>query len=153
MAVVGFNSVFGVGSKMAHGLVVCVKNKNYKKKKELPKMTKKDVDVITGRNIRTEREKRGLSREELASSVGVTISHMGLIERGERGVTATNLVKFSRVLGVSINSLFHPENEESSVKEDKLKEKLSALTSRFSESEMEFIIDMAQNIYKLQLRQ
>ena len=74
---------------------------------------KSRVDQIIGKNIRKVRELRQLTREELAELMGLTTSHVGLIERGERGATAVNLSKLSRVLDVSIEIFFvdHDKDE------------------------------------------
>jgi len=64
------------------------------------------LDRVIGKNIRSEREMRRMSREELAETLDLTVSHMGLIERGERGATAVTLEKLASVYGVKIDELF-----------------------------------------------
>lgn len=58
-----------------------------------------------GERIREERKKCGLSQAELGEKVGISASHVGLIERGERGVTVSNLIKFVNIFGVSMDYL------------------------------------------------
>ena len=70
------------------------------------RMEKTDLDVIVGCNIINERKLRDITRDELAMMMGLTTSHMGLIERGERGVTAINFSKLSQVLGIPVDRFF-----------------------------------------------
>lgn len=51
-----------------------------------------------GDAIRTRRLALGLSQEALADAAGVDRSHMGKIERGERNVTALNLIRVAAAL-------------------------------------------------------
>ncbi len=51
-----------------------------------------------GDAIRTRRLAIGLSQEALADAAGVDRSHMGKIERGERNVTALNLIRVAAAL-------------------------------------------------------
>ena len=45
------------------------------------------IDYTIGRNIKMERNRRGISREEFAAMLDLSVAHLGLIERGERGAT------------------------------------------------------------------
>ena len=69
------------------------------------------MDVIIGNNIRLERELRNFGRDELAEMLGVSVSHMGLIERGERGTTAVTLAVLSRIFDIPIDHLFSSSQE------------------------------------------
>jgi len=67
---------------------------------------KKRLDKIVGANIRKEREARRITRDELAEVVDITSSHLGLIERGERGATPVTLEKLTQAFNISLDSLF-----------------------------------------------
>lgn len=56
--------------------------------------------MALGKAIRSVRELRGTSQEALANQSEIDRSHMGKIERGERNVTALNLFRIARALGV-----------------------------------------------------
>ena len=84
-----------------------------KKNKATKKQEKRNKDVIIGANIRLQRELRGISRDELAMLMDVTISHLGLMERGERGVTSSNLQKISEILDTPIGILFNDRDIDS----------------------------------------
>lgn len=59
-----------------------------------------------GRAIRSGREVHGISQEALAHQSGIDRSHMGKIERGERNVTALNLLRIADALGVTVAEIF-----------------------------------------------
>lgn len=59
-----------------------------------------------GRAIRSARDVFGISQEALAHQAGIDRSHMGKIERGERNVTALNLLRIAAALGVTVEEIF-----------------------------------------------
>jgi transcriptional regulator with XRE-family HTH domain len=54
-----------------------------------------------GECVRDKREARGWTQEELGARCGLDRSYIGGIERGERNISLTNLLKVARGLGVS----------------------------------------------------
>lgn len=64
------------------------------------------VLVKLGRTIKSLREAKGFSQEDLALSSGIDRSYFGGIERGEHNVAVVNLEKIAIALGVSIRDLF-----------------------------------------------
>jgi len=66
----------------------------------------KDILLKIGRNIRHYRNKRGLSQEQLAFECELHRTYIGSIERGERNITITNLIKIKDNLGVTLNDLY-----------------------------------------------
>ncbi|MCL4833001.1 MAG: helix-turn-helix domain-containing protein [Caldilineaceae bacterium] len=54
-----------------------------------------------GTNIRTLREEKGLSQEQLALASGLDRTYLGGVERGERNIATINLCKIAFSLGVS----------------------------------------------------
>lgn len=58
--------------------------------------------IIVGDNIRTIREKRGLSQLQLAVRCGFEKSNMSRIEAGRTNLTIKNIWKISVALGVSM---------------------------------------------------
>jgi len=111
------------------------------------RLEKDRLDEIIGKNIRLERESRRLSRDELAEMMELTSSHMGLIERGERGATAVTLSKLSRAFDIPIDHLFESTRPGGmSVKEERdsgpqaNRKKVQSLMTCLDETELEFII-------------
>ena len=60
--------------------------------------------------IREIREKKGLSQEQLSRLSGVSASHIGYIENGEREPTVSVLCRLAKALNVSILDLFKYED-------------------------------------------
>jgi transcriptional regulator with XRE-family HTH domain len=56
-------------------------------------------------NIRSFREDRGISQEDLADACGLHRTYVGSVERGERNVTLSTLEAFASVMGVSVPQL------------------------------------------------
>jgi len=69
---------------------------------------KRSLDAIIGNNIRLERVARKLKIGELSSMLGISQSHLGLIERGHRGANSVNLMKLSKIFDMKIDEFFVP---------------------------------------------
>lgn len=72
-----------------------------------------------GARVRERRELLGLSREELASRLGVTAKFVGDVEYGEKGISTKNLYRLKQILGVGADFLL--EGMEEGVSEDQEK--------------------------------
>lgn len=59
-----------------------------------------------GSNIRRLRAERGYSQESFADAVSLHRTYMGGVERGERNLSALNLLKIMRKLEVPANDIF-----------------------------------------------
>jgi transcriptional regulator with XRE-family HTH domain len=59
-----------------------------------------------GKRVRALREKRKWSQEELAHHSGLARSFTGAIERGEKDLRITTLVKLANTFRISIGQLF-----------------------------------------------
>lgn len=58
-----------------------------------------------GSNVRAERERLGISQEELAHICGLHRTYIGSVERGERNIGLVNLVRIARALRVQPDHL------------------------------------------------
>jgi transcriptional regulator with XRE-family HTH domain len=58
-----------------------------------------------GEAVRARRRMLGWSQEELAHRAGIHRTYVGGIERGERNVSLTNLVRIARTLGCRLSEL------------------------------------------------
>jgi len=67
---------------------------------------KTSTKSLFGKALRTLREERGYSQEELAERAGLHRNYVGGIERGERNVALENIVKLARALSVKTSDLF-----------------------------------------------
>lgn len=61
-----------------------------------------------GAHIRKLREERGFSQEEFAAEVGFDRTYYGGIERGERNLSAINLIKLAQTMKAEVGDLFPP---------------------------------------------
>lgn len=58
-----------------------------------------------GKKVRQLREDRGISQEHLGELAGVHRTYVGMIERGEKNITLTNIEKFAKALNIPIKNL------------------------------------------------
>ena len=58
-----------------------------------------------GSRVRALRKARGLSIDELSTQLELTPSHLGLIERGERGITVERLIHVCNFFGCNADFL------------------------------------------------
>lgn len=71
-------------------------------------MEKRPELVALGRWIRELREQAGHSQEKFAAAVELDRAYYGGVERGERNVSAINLVRIAVALEVEVGELFPP---------------------------------------------
>lgn len=76
-----------------------------------------NIKYIVGDRIRSLRNERGWSQEELAHRADIHPSHLGKIERGEKSATIDSLEKIVNALGITFEELFmfvthHNENKD-----------------------------------------
>lgn len=67
---------------------------------------KREILIKFGKRVREERDKLGLSQEELATRAGVHRTYIGMIERAEKNITLENIQKVCKALGLKISDLF-----------------------------------------------
>ena len=61
--------------------------------------------VKFGEKVREGRVKRGLTQEKLGKIAGMHRTYIGAVERGEKNLTLTNLLKIAKALKVKIVKL------------------------------------------------
>ncbi len=64
------------------------------------------VRKALGLRVRALREKRKWSHEDLAHESGLARSFTGAIERGEKDLRLTTLVKLANTFGITVSQLF-----------------------------------------------
>ena len=116
-------------------------------------MTKDQLKVIIGENIRNERILRKISIDELAEMLDLTSGFVGLIERGQRGTTTIALYKLAGIFGLSIDSFFRQKRsmpiemgEEYISKKQIKRKKIESLISDFTENELDFVISVVKSV-------
>ena len=69
-------------------------------------MAKSKILISFGNNVRALRKMRGLSQEELSFKADLHRTYIGMIERGEKNITLTNIEKICKALNVNLKELF-----------------------------------------------
>lgn len=69
-----------------------------------------NLKINFGKRIKSIRQTKNLSQEELAEKIDIAVTNMGKIERGESFVTSTTLEKLSNALEVKVHELFKFDN-------------------------------------------
>ena len=61
--------------------------------------------IFLGKKIRQEREKLGISQEELGKLAKVHRTYVGMVERGEKNITIFNLRRFAEAFKIKVRDL------------------------------------------------
>jgi transcriptional regulator with XRE-family HTH domain len=67
--------------------------------------------VALGSQIRKVRREKGFAQEAFAAHAEMDRSYYGGVERGEKNLSALNLIKIALALGVEVGELFPPRDE------------------------------------------
>jgi len=59
-----------------------------------------------GRRIRELRLERGVTQEDLAYKIGISLTHMGYLERGQRNLNIDKVFRIAKALKVKPGDLF-----------------------------------------------
>ncbi len=65
--------------------------------------------MLFGQRVRELRGSSGLSQEALAAKAGMHRTYVGSVERGERNISLSNIIRLAEALGVHPGDLF-PED-------------------------------------------
>lgn len=65
-----------------------------------------------GEKIRELREKSNLSQEKLSFMTGFHRTYIGMIERGERNISLTNMAVFAKVFEINLSELLNFSGQE-----------------------------------------
>lgn len=72
-----------------------------------------EANLQIGKRIRDLRKRKGLTLQELADQVGISISYLSQIENGRVNLNISNLESISKMLGSPLVSLFTNEIQDS----------------------------------------
>lgn len=104
---------------------------------------------LIGRRIREERQKREITIEKLAEMIEVSDSHLGLVERGVRGVSVEVLIRIASLFNISVDSLLCEDATPTDV--DRV-ESLRAYIENLSGEEFDLLKSMAKNIHDFSIK-
>lgn len=71
----------------------------------------KELSLKFGRRVKVLRQSLNLSQEALAELADVHRTYVGMVERGEKNITLSNIAKFAKALEVEISELLDGINE------------------------------------------
>ncbi|WP_179349128.1 helix-turn-helix domain-containing protein [Winogradskyella pacifica] len=74
-----------------------------------------------GTRIRKLRTQQNLSQEQLSFKTGFHRTYIGMIERGERNISLTNMAIFAKAFNLTVDGLLKFDNSEKLFKQYKLK--------------------------------
>jgi len=74
-----------------------------------------------GLRVRDLRTSENLSQEQLSNKTGFHRTYIGMIERGERNISLTNMAIFAKAFNLTIDELLKFENASELLKHYKLK--------------------------------
>jgi transcriptional regulator with XRE-family HTH domain len=66
---------------------------------------------LFGKNVQRLRIEQNISQEKLAEKAHLHRTYIGMVERAERNITLINMQKIATALGVSMKSLFEPQDD------------------------------------------
>ena len=71
----------------------------------------KELSLKFGRRVKELRQSLNLSQEAFAELADVHRTYVGMVERGEKNITLSNIAKFAKALEVEISELLDGINE------------------------------------------
>lgn len=77
---------------------------------------KDELQGIIGKNLRKYRKSQGMTREEVAEKVGISLTFYANLESGNRIMSVPTLRRIADVLCVSTDALLYDEEKSSQVK-------------------------------------
>ncbi len=114
-----------------------------------------DYAKIIGSNIRYERKRRGMTIDDFARVIGMAPGFLGLIERGQRGTSMTNLVAIADFFGLTMDQLIRQEvaagmslNSPKPTKSEKDRRALESMISAMSDEKVQILTAMAKTLNK-----
>lgn len=108
-------------------------------------ISKSDIDVNFGNQIREYRNKLGLTQDELSEQLDISLKYISRIENGKGGIKTQTLINCLNILGISPNSLYKDFITNPSLKENiELTEKISTLSNE-KKALISSIIDLLED--------
>ena len=92
-----------------------------------------DANRVIGEKIYQLRRSLNLTQQELAERMGISVTFLSEIENGHKSMSVDTLVKLSKSLHVSLDSIVFGQNPESDMQKDVVS-MMSALPLEYNES-------------------
>lgn len=69
-------------------------------------VSKSDIDKNWGEILKNHRLKLGLTQEDLAEKIGISVKYISKIETGKSGIKTQTLIKYINILGITPNTIY-----------------------------------------------
>lgn len=109
--------------------------------------SKVDAKILLGRRIRSLRNMKGWTQQELGEQADVNYKFVGEIERGQQNPSFAVLVKITGALGVELPELFRFELEELSRKE--VEREIVSIVKSISELSLRQMLSVLRVLYPI----
>ena len=95
-----------------------------------------EISTTIGFNIRTLREARGLTREQLAEAINLDTGYLGMCERGERQLGILKTLDIITYFGVTPNDIFPTRPTPPTKEQAAYIDEICSLLEHLSESQL-----------------
>ena len=106
---------------------------------------RRDYHVLLGTRIRTLRNLKGWTQEELGERAKVNYKFVGEIERGQQNPSFAVLVKIARALEVGLPELFRFERRE--LTREEMEERINILVKSLHDEDLERMLAVLRMLY------
>jgi transcriptional regulator with XRE-family HTH domain len=111
-----------------------------------------NIYMLIGRRIKEERQKHGLTQEELAVKAHIGTKFVGNIERGASKPSLDTFIKIAKALNIPCDLLIVEDNEKKNRYTKPVSKHLAYLIDEFTEDEQVKLISIIKDIRKLTLK-
>lgn len=113
-------------------------------------MGKYELDFQTiGKNIQSERQKKGITQEAMAEALGISKAYVSQIETGVKHASITNYVAIAHELEISLDVMLCVDPER---KKRAFAERLEQVVADCDPIEFQLIMDMTEEVKKFAKR-
>ncbi|MFC1798365.1 helix-turn-helix domain-containing protein [Thermodesulfobacteriota bacterium] len=103
------------------------------------------TEVLLGRRIRTLRNVKGWTQQELGNQADINYKFLGEIERGQQNPSFNTLMKIADALGLDLSELFRFEQEISDRKE--IEDRIKKLIKNIPDDALPQAFSILRSIY------
>ncbi|MFA7073713.1 MAG: helix-turn-helix transcriptional regulator [Endomicrobiaceae bacterium] len=111
-----------------------------------------NIYMLIGRRIKEERQKRGLTQEELAVKAHIGTKFIGNIERGVSKPSLDTFIKIAKALNISCDLLISEDKNKKKRYKKPVSKHLEYLVSEFPGDEQNQLVKVIKDIRKLTLK-
>lgn len=107
-----------------------------------------DIYMLVAKNIRENRNRQGLTIEELAEKSNISVSFLSYIETGKKKPSLSTLFNIAKGLKIDISNLFITSKKVKYESQDDLNQYLKETPSKYRKNFIEIIKNIHKNFPK-----